>query len=152
MKRITGRRKLRCNHTLSDAYALESVVSHTVRATFSQTRLMQISLYVDLCFSNYEWISNFTHSKPIKISLKCMNETKKKDYKKCSHYIIGAYFFFFWFKYLFFVILFYYDMFIISSSGGGDWNVGGGGTQGRGVERSSSYTNWHVHIHTSSLF
>lgn len=103
---------------------------------------------------NYEWISNFTPSQPIKISLKCMNETKK-DYKKCSHYIIGAFFFFFKFKYLFFVILFYYDMFIISSSG--DWNVRK--VTGQGVENQDPviyvrrlYMNWHVHIQPRTLF
>lgn len=37
LKRITGRRQLRCNHKLSDAYAREPAVLHTVRATSSQT-------------------------------------------------------------------------------------------------------------------
>lgn len=155
MKRITGRKNLRCNHKLSDAYALESVVRHTVQATLSKTlkhdwcKLAFRSIFV----FNYEWISNFTHSEPIKISLKCMNETKKRLQKVFTlHYWR---FFFFWFKYLFFVILFYYDMFIISSSGG--WNVRK--DTGQGVENQDPvtyvrrlYMNWHVHIQPRSLF
>lgn len=37
LKRITGRRFLRCNHKLSDANVLKSVVRHTVQATVSDT-------------------------------------------------------------------------------------------------------------------
>lgn len=109
MKRITGRRNLRCNHKLSDAYALESVVRHTVQATLSETlkhdwcKLAFMSIFV----FNYEWISNFTRSKPIKISLKCMNETKKRLQKVFTLHYWRFFFLIQVFVFRYFVLLWY---------------------------------------------
>lgn len=146
-KRLTGRRELRCNHTLSDANALESAVPRTVQTP--QHRRCKLA-FRSILVSNYEWISNLTHSKPIKISLKCMNETKKKRLQKVFtlHYWR---FFFFWFKYLFFVILFYYDMFYRLVFGWGGLERQGGCGAGSGDQAPVTYVrrlymNRRVHI------
>lgn len=156
LKRITGRRNLRCNHKLSDAYGLESVVQHTVQATLSETlkhdwcKLAFMSIFV----FNYERISNFPHSKPIKISLKCMNETKKK---KRLQKVFTLHYWRFFFDSSICFSLFCFTMICLSS------RLRGTGTSGRiqGREWKNQdpviyvrrlYMNWHVHIQPRFLF
>lgn len=130
LKRITGRRFLRCNHKLSNANVLRSVVRHTVQATLSGTlqhdwcRFASPSIFV----FNYEWIFNFSHSDSIKIALKCMNETKKKRLQKVFtlHYWR---FFFFLFCFFFLIQVFVFRYFVLLwyvyhlVFGRGGWNV-----------------------------
>lgn len=90
---------------------------------------------------------NSLRTDAIKKSPKCMNETKKSHYKKCSHYIIGASFLI---QVFVFVISYYSDMFMISSCwGGGGKNVGYTGWEGQkpGVENREIRTRKRrVHI------